>query len=208
MITGTYKIRNIVNNKIYVGSAVDIKKRWRDHKWYLKENKHHNPHLQSSYNKYGKQNFEFSIELECVTDDLLDNETSLMLKYNSKNRAHGYNINDPRKITFGSSCKDSTKKILSERMLGDKNPMFGKFGENHPKHGLKMSKESRKILSTHAKNRIGSKGNNSKLTESDVLEIRELYDSNIETRTSLAKKHNMSYTNISDIIKRKSWSHI
>jgi len=46
MITGIYKIRNKQNNKVYIGSAVDIKKRWRDHKWNLKENKHHNPHLQ------------------------------------------------------------------------------------------------------------------------------------------------------------------
>lgn len=32
MITGIYKIKNIVNNKVYIGSAIDVKKRWRDYK--------------------------------------------------------------------------------------------------------------------------------------------------------------------------------
>ena len=58
--TGIYIIKNILNNKKYVGSSTNIGKRWRDHKWYLKENKHHNSHLQASYNKYGLDSFEFN----------------------------------------------------------------------------------------------------------------------------------------------------
>jgi len=208
MITGIYKIKNIVNNKIYIGSAVDIKKRWRDHKWYLKENKHHNPHLQSSYNKYGKQNFEFSIELECVTDDLLENETSFIINYNTKNREYGYNINDPRKISFGSKCKDSTKKILSERMLGENNPMFGKHGEEHPKYGFSLSNDKRKWLSNKMKNRNGIEANASKLTEKNIIDIRFIYGNEKITQTALSKIYNVTQATISDIIKRKSWSHI
>lgn len=208
MITGIYKIINKINNKTYIGSSTDIKKRWRDHKWYLKENKHHNPHLQSAWNKYGKENFEFIVELECSVDELLSFENSFILKYNSMNRDYGYNVNDPRKIILGGECKENTKKILSERMLGDKNPMFGKFGKEHPKHGLKLSKNSRNLLSTYAKNRRGSKSNASKLNEKEVLEIREIYKNNNITQTALSKKYNVTQAMISDIIKRKSWTHI
>ena len=31
-ISGIYKITNIINNKSYVGSSVDICTRWREHK--------------------------------------------------------------------------------------------------------------------------------------------------------------------------------
>ena len=82
MITGIYKIRNKQNNKVYIGSAVDIKKRWRDHKWHLKENKHHNPHLQFSFNKYGLENFEFIIELECNFNYLLIEEKQVIKNIN------------------------------------------------------------------------------------------------------------------------------
>ena len=42
---GIYKIVNSINNKIYVGSAKNIKKRWSAHKSDLNKNKHHNKHL-------------------------------------------------------------------------------------------------------------------------------------------------------------------
>ena len=31
-ISGIYKITNIINNKSYIGSSVDIYTRWREHK--------------------------------------------------------------------------------------------------------------------------------------------------------------------------------
>ena len=31
-MSGIYEIRNVLNNHRYIGSSVDIKKRWRDHK--------------------------------------------------------------------------------------------------------------------------------------------------------------------------------
>lgn len=31
-ICGVYKIKNIVNDKFYIGSSKDIKKRWKQHK--------------------------------------------------------------------------------------------------------------------------------------------------------------------------------
>nr|MDA3779499.1 GIY-YIG nuclease family protein [Bacteroidales bacterium] len=139
MITGIYIIRNKINNKIYVGSAIDVKKRWRDHKWYLKENKHHNPHLQASYNKYELENFKFILELECNKINLIGNETNVIQKYDSKNRNYGYNINDPRQIFTGHKCSDELKQKSSERMVGENNPMYGKIGEEHPKYQYKLS---------------------------------------------------------------------
>ena len=82
ILTGIYKILNKINNKVYIGSATDIRKRWRDHKWYLNHNIHHNSHLQSSWNKYGVEAFEFTILLECSIDELLEKEKEYTLKYN------------------------------------------------------------------------------------------------------------------------------
>jgi len=69
--TFIYTITNKYNNKIYVGSTKDIKARWNKHKNELKLNRHRNPHMQYSYNKYGKDCFVYEILEECTLDLLL-----------------------------------------------------------------------------------------------------------------------------------------
>ena len=59
--SGIYKILNIINNKIYIGSAVNIDRRWSEHKSLLTNNKHHSKYLQNSFNKYGTENFLFEV---------------------------------------------------------------------------------------------------------------------------------------------------
>ena len=60
-----YKIENTINKKFYIGSSVNYKRRWEQHIYELNKNKHDNIHLQRAWNKYGKDNFEFSIIEEC-----------------------------------------------------------------------------------------------------------------------------------------------
>lgn len=45
-VAGIYQIRNIVNGKVYIGSAVNIERRWGMHKNRLKAGQHRNIHLQ------------------------------------------------------------------------------------------------------------------------------------------------------------------
>lgn len=61
MARGIYKIINVVNNKFYVGSAVDLKRRKTRHFSELRNNKHSNGRLQNSWNKYGEQAFVFVV---------------------------------------------------------------------------------------------------------------------------------------------------
>lgn len=58
---GIYTIKNLKNNKLYIGSSVEIEKRIRTHFVNLIKNNHSNLKLQNSYNKYGKENFIFEI---------------------------------------------------------------------------------------------------------------------------------------------------
>jgi group I intron endonuclease len=208
MKSGIYKILNTVNGKVYIGSATDIKKRWRDHKWYLNHNKHHNSHLQSSWNKYGAEIFEFTILLECLVDELLEKEKEYALKYNSLNNICGYNVNEPQKIFLNRKCSQENKDLFSQRMSGENNPMYGKFGKRHPKFKMKMSDENRKIISDKAKQRRGNDSNASKLNENDVIEIRRLYKNKEYTQTELSKTYGVTQATISLIILGKSWSHI
>jgi hypothetical protein len=58
------------------------------------------------------------------------------------------------------------------------------------------------------RNDMGEKNKNSKLTEQQVLEIRELYSSGNYYQTELSRKFNVSQRLICKIINRKTWTHI
>ena len=44
--SGIYKITCLVNDKTYVGQAINIEDRWKTHIQCFNRNKHHNSHLQ------------------------------------------------------------------------------------------------------------------------------------------------------------------
>lgn len=68
--SGIYTITCKANGKRYIGSAVNITLRWNSHKSHLNRNIHANAKLQNAWNKYGPDEFEFSV-LELVPRDSL-----------------------------------------------------------------------------------------------------------------------------------------
>lgn len=70
-----YAIRNTVNGNLYIGSAVNCRRRWYKHRSNLRQGSHHSEHMQRAYEKYGAQAFEFSIiEYVDSRDRLLERE--------------------------------------------------------------------------------------------------------------------------------------
>lgn len=65
---GIYSIKNVINNKRYIGSSKNLYNRLHEHLHNLKYKKSHNRHLQSSWDKYGEDNFEYSILEFCEID--------------------------------------------------------------------------------------------------------------------------------------------
>ena len=84
-MVGIYKIKNIINDKFYIGSSNNIHKRIKNHFMNLRLNKHINKILQNSYNKYGVECFTYEI-LEILPENitrkqLLDIEQKYIDKY-------------------------------------------------------------------------------------------------------------------------------
>lgn len=67
IFSGIYHIKNLINEKVYIGSSVNIKTRLAKHKTYLINNCHSNKHLQSSFVKYGESVFVFEVLEEVAT---------------------------------------------------------------------------------------------------------------------------------------------
>jgi len=64
---GIYCIRTLINNKVYYGSAKNLKKRFTSHLNSLRNNDHGNSILQRHFNKYGEESFSFEV-VEFVDD--------------------------------------------------------------------------------------------------------------------------------------------
>jgi group I intron endonuclease len=89
---GVYQIRCKRTGKIYVGSAVNFRERWRVQYRDLCDGVHHNPHLQSAWDRYGETSFEFAV-LECVTlPELLAAEQRWIERTGCSDRRIGFNI--------------------------------------------------------------------------------------------------------------------
>ena len=73
-ICGIYMIRNVENDMNYIGCAIDIDKRWKNHMYLLKNGVHKNKRLQNVYNKYGKDIFEYSVIQECDLENIKNME--------------------------------------------------------------------------------------------------------------------------------------
>lgn len=94
IIMGVYKIENIKNHKVYIGSSKNIYNRWRQHLRQLKANNHHSIKLQRCYNKLkDKSTLQFSI-VEIVNNEsvLKNREQYYIDKYDAFNS--GYNCSE------------------------------------------------------------------------------------------------------------------
>ena len=91
---GIYQIYNKSNNKRYIGSTLNVSRRWSQHLHLLRNGKHHSKHLQNAWNKYGEEAFVFECLEYCEPDSLLSLEHDYIVEYKATDREYGYNVTE------------------------------------------------------------------------------------------------------------------
>lgn len=134
---GVYKITNIVNGKIYIGSTECFGDRWYQHFEY--------PHLsgcrklKNAVLKYGKDNFIVEILEELLPQkDLLTEREQFYLDILTPFGNIGYNIRVTAASNLGIKHSDETKQAWSDAKRGAGNPMYGRT--QSPETKAKISK--------------------------------------------------------------------
>ena len=117
--SGIYVIKNKINNKVYVGKAINIYRRIKAHITALNtKNKDENRHLINSWHKYGRDNFTYFVveyinneNIEELNTLLYDRELYWIEQMNSLDRKFGYNL----RCDSDGKCfvSDETKEIMS-----------------------------------------------------------------------------------------------
>jgi group I intron endonuclease len=89
-ISGVYEIVNTINGHRYIGSSVNIVRRFKDHKYKLKCGIHANSHLQNAWKKHGETAFLFSVIEYCEANLVTEREQFYIDTENPKyNKARG-----------------------------------------------------------------------------------------------------------------------
>jgi group I intron endonuclease len=116
-LSGIYEIVNLVNGKRYVGSAVNLMLRWRQHRGALRGNNHGNRHLQSSWGKHGEPAFAFAVIETCDPSDLLTREQATIDRLCPE-----FNICPTAGSTLGRRHSKQTRDKIAAKRAGTKMP--------------------------------------------------------------------------------------
>ena len=216
-IIGIYKITS-PSGHVYIGQSLNIKRRWTS---YTNENGYKNqPHLKSSFLKYGIQNHSFEVVVSFPDDysqeDLYACEDfyiefyksvgCIMLNCKGGGRTGKQSeemIRHRVEKTRGQKRTPEQRERLSKAMMGK-----AYHGQNN---GLIRSEETKLKISNSLKARTDNKGElhkMAKLTNEQVLEIRRLYKPRIYSSRRIAKEFGISKTTVLDIVNNIIWRHL
>ena len=177
--TGVYFIRNVQNEKFYVGSAGrNFMSRWSEHKVRLENGRHGNPHLQAAWDKYGPECFEYGVIEDCALEQCLVREQFWMDFLKPE-----YNCLKTAGSPFGRRATEETKRKMR----------LAKLGRKHSKEAIErmriaqsnksaMSAETRLKISRIGKNRVVSPE-----TRAKISAFRKAHPEKFESR--LGTKH-------------------
>lgn len=153
MKSGIYQITNLTNGKVYVGSAVNIARRWADHRSKLAANKHHSAKLQNAWNKYGSGAFEFSV-IEVVGDvSLLIEREQFWIEQTGCSGNSGYNVSPTAYSLLGFRHSEEAKEKCRASKIGKARPAHVLEALRLANVGRQISEEHREKLSKAGKGR-------------------------------------------------------
>lgn len=201
--SGIYNIT--IDNKIYIGSAVNIKQRWRSHQSQLKNSKHPNIHLQRAWNKYKEASF--TIICNCPIPCLLGMEqywidmlkpaynirkianSNLGLKLSSETKAKisaaNQNVSDERRAkisaaNMGHIVSEETRIKISTANMNHSVSTETRNKQSNSKKGRTYSDEHKLKISIGLTGRL--------LSNSHKANLSRIMSSETKTKISLARK--------------------
>lgn len=194
MLIGVYKIE--CNNKIYIGSSVNILNRWTNHKSNLKNNKHPNAYLQNLYNKYGKDKFIYSIIEECRKEEILVKE-----QYYIDTLKPVINLRVIAESNKGIKMSDFTKQKLREKATG-------RTSSDEVKKNLSDLKKQEYYINI-AKNNLpkNTKGENNprtKMKNYQIIEVINLINKGYKNK-EISNLYPISTSAITELKAGRSW---
>lgn len=122
--TGVYRLVNHAERLCYVGSSRNLAKRRAEHFRLLRRNEHPNPRLQTAFNVYGEDVFEWVEEVACDEEqDAREIELMVLKGELTFEESAGYNIACDAFPMLGRTHTEYTKQRISETKKAQAKPI-------------------------------------------------------------------------------------
>lgn len=196
--SGIYLITCTANGKIYIGSTINFRSRWAQHKSLLNKREHKNPPLQHAWNKYGESAFVCEV-LELCSREMLFEREQHYLNTLTPFPPNGFNVSrNAERAMLGQ--KVSPERLEQMRVIGlnQSAETRAKIGATHkgmkrpPETGAKISAalKGHKKSPEHCANlSAAQKGRKGRSLSEKTRQI--LRDANIGKKASPEKKEKL-----------------
>lgn len=172
-----YKIVNQQNGKMYIGSTMDVEKRFNRHKKDLRAGDHHCVYLQRAWNKYGEDSFSFEILEACTSEEEVRKAEASYLRmsydslYNVSKQSTGGDLISyhPNRDGIVEKMSNSVKVRYSKMTLEERKRVFGRSGTSNPRYGKKHTEEAKRKISEANKGNQYAKGSKRTAEQRDKL---------------------------------------
>lgn len=221
---GIYKITNNINGKIYIGQSNNIQRRFSEH-----QNRGATSRIpvDIAIQRYGKESFNFEIIEECSIEQLNQKETYWITYFNSIE--NGYNCSvggDQQSIGSNNGRAILTENEVKFIRTAYNNHERRKDVYEYFKDKITFSsfariwdgtswahimpevltEENKRYYSKEATN--GEKSSNAKLTDEEVIKIRERYVSENAKTIYKDYKDRCSYNTLQQILWGRTYKHL
>jgi group I intron endonuclease len=157
LIIGVYKITNISSERYYIGYSTNINKRFKTHRYKLRNNIHDNLFLQRAYNLDGEDKFQYEIIHICESDDeAKDIELQYLTDLTIRDKLYNLHFNNsggdmlshhPNKEEIRERIIKTHSETMSKLTPEERKEKYGQVGEKNGMYGKTHTEEVRNQIS-------------------------------------------------------------
>lgn len=223
-MTGIYSWINLINNKRYIGQSIDIERRRKQH---IQGVGKFTTKISRAMAKYGVENFDFVVIEECSLEELNQKESYWIHHYRTLDDRWGYNTTDVDEngcIVVGQynpNTKLSDADVIEIRhrlhilhqtlseVYEDYNDRISYDSFWQAAHGKTWTHLDTSMIGSLVNNK-GQNNSRTKLTDDDVLEIRNRIHIQQQEQLYVYQDYKdlISFDAFRKLVKGETWTHI
>lgn len=218
MRSGVYAITHLDSTRVYIGSSVNVPRRWSSHRRDLRRGTHPNRYLQAAWTKYGEQAFAFAVVEECPPGLLVQREQAWLDELRPFEQSRGFNLSPSAYSLLGFRFSASQRERVSMALRGkpktaehranlwaNRSPnaeTFAAMGRRN-RGGTKSTEHRARIGAAQQ----GKRNHGAKLSDESVVEIRRRLAAG-EPGRHIARSFGVHESIVSEIKSGRRWTHV
>lgn len=223
--SGIYAILQLSTGRHYVGSAVQLRRRFGRHQYDLAAKRHHNLKLQRAWDKHGQSDFRFDVLEKCSQDALIEREQFWLDQtkpfFNILRQAHsgaGYKHSEETRANMKALAKqrwesmplearEALAKAHAQRITGKRAPLKTRLKMSIAKIGRSSTDTQRASFERNKNSPDAIAKRVAKRARWYVVTSPEGRETEIQNMSAFARDNNLSQAHVVAVARGKRPAH-